>query len=322
MQPWQIILIVIGGILLLAIIGYIGFLSVTFVGIFSRLRLPREIVHRPYYGEKWDEYSKIITDNKKYYSETPHEEVTVTSFNAKMHGYLYENKKSNKLIVFVHGYYSSGLDDIGMYKDIFKNLGVNLLIIDQRSCGKSQGRYCSFGVLERYDIREWLFYLEKRYQGKMDIYLSGISMGAATVLMTSGLNGLPMSLKGIIADSGYTKPFGVVVHTGQNLMRIRPIYSVTGLNIICNLVGGFSLKQTTVTRQLKKNENIPVLYIHGKKDGFVPYNMGVKNFKSTKAPKYFLSVEDARHVESVLLYEELVFNTIKTFIENPNELTK
>ena len=91
------------------------------------------------------------------------------------------------------------------FDTLYDDLNVSLLVIDQRAAGESEGVYTSFGALERFDIREWIFYLNGRYNGEKEIYLHGISMGAATSLLVTALAALPPSFKGVVADCGFSR---------------------------------------------------------------------------------------------------------------------
>lgn len=314
MEPWLIILLsIIGGIVLL-FLTYFTIVNITFGLVFSRFRLNRTILYGQLFGIRWARYLGSMEQIKQKYSRKKHEDIEIYNMDTKLHGYFYENKKSNKIIIFVHGYYSSGLNDIGIQNDLYEQLNTNLLIIDQRGCGLSGGAYTTFGIRERYDVREWIFYLDERFKGKKEIYLSGISMGAATVLLTSGLSGLPPTLKGIVADSGYSRPSGIALHTGKKVVKFKPKILYFGINLYCKIFAKFSMNETTVTKEVKKNSKVPVLFIHGTGDDFVPFNMTIKNFKACSSSKKLIRVDNASHCESMRYAPEIVYPAIREFI--------
>jgi fermentation-respiration switch protein FrsA (DUF1100 family) len=191
---------------------------------------------------------------------------------------------------------------------------VSLLIIDQRANGASQGVYTTLGAMERFDIREWIFYIDKRFNGKKDIYLHGVSMGAATSLLVTALNGLPRSFKGVIADCGYSRTNGVLLYAGKRIYKIRPKILYMGINLFARFFAGFNLNKVKISKELKKNKTIPILFIHGSADVFVPYNMSVKNYKATPAPKKLIRIEGAAHCESYLLNPALYTKEVKEFL--------
>ncbi len=305
---------------LLAVILLIGayfvFAFTTFNILFRR-PLPVPIVYmQPLFTKNFKKHVPEIKKAQLFYKELAGEKISIESSNVKLSGVFYENKESNKIVVFVHGYYSHGLHDIGYLGRLYQDLGVSLLIIDQRSCGESEGKFSSFGIFERFDVREWLFYLEKRFNGQKDVYLHGVSMGAATSLMVTALNGLPQSFKGVIADCGYSGTKGVLLYVGKRILKIRPSFLFWGVNIFARVQGGFNLKEMKVSQELKKNESIPVLFIHGTDDNFVPFNMSVKNFKALSVKdKKLVSIVGAEHCGSYLENHELYFNEVKSFID-------
>ena len=216
---------------LLLIIGYVIGVGVTFGVVFGRRIVTKTVYLKPFFGKDFNKHIKAIEKTRNDYENRPYEVVSIVSSDLTLKGRFYENKKSNKVIVFVHGYYSFGANDIGFLGSLFDDLGVSLLLIDQRGCGESEGRYTSLGILERFDVREWIFYLDKRFAGKKDIYLHGVSMGAATSLLVSALPGLPPSCKGVIADCGYSRINGVLLHAGNRLFRIRPKFLTWSINL-------------------------------------------------------------------------------------------
>ena len=109
-------------------------------------------------------------------------------------------------ILLFHGYRSSALLDFGLEVEFLHKQGYNLLLCDQRAHGASQGRFLTFGVRERCDVLSWVTYLAQRLGPEHPMYLSGMSMGATTVLMASCFE-FPANVRGIVADCGFTSPF-------------------------------------------------------------------------------------------------------------------
>lgn len=288
-----------------------------FFGLLFRRRITKKTIYlKPFFGEHFNKHTAAIEKTQKIYEEKTFEEVSIISGDLTLKGRFYENQKSNKIFIFVHGYYSYGAHDIGYFGTLHDELGVSLLIIDQRACGESEGRYTSLGILERFDVREWLFYLDSRFKGKKDLYLHGVSMGAATSLLVSALPGLPVSLKGVIADCGFSRTNGVLLYAGNRLLRIRPKLLMWGINLYARMFGGFRLRKIKVSNELRKNETIPLLFIHGTDDKFVPFNMSVKNFKSAGTHhKKLIPVANAEHCESYLINKEMYIKEVKEFID-------
>ncbi len=307
--PWLILaaLILIG--------GYFFLTFSTFKILFGRpIKVPK-VYTKPLFGKKFNDHVPEIRKNQLFYRELVGEKVTIQNDKIKLSGIFYENKESKKIIVFVHGFYSYGLFDIGYVGKLHQDLGVSLLIIDQRACGESGGKFSSLGILERYDVRAWLSYLDNRFNSEKDLYLHGVSMGAATSLMVTALSDLPQSFKGVIADCGYSRTKGVMLYVGKKLLKVRPIFTFWGINIYARALGKFNFKETKVSDELKKNHTIPLLFIHGVDDNFVPFNMSVKNFKKAAvAKKKLVSFAGGEHCGSYLKDRELYFKEVRDFI--------
>lgn len=304
------------GVLACLLIGYVISVGVTFGVVFGRRFVTKTVFIKPFFGKSFNKHTKTIEKTRHDYENRHYDEVSIMNNDLTLKGRFYENKNSNKIIIFVHGYFSIGTNDIGYLGTLYDDLGVSVLIIDQRACGESEGRYTSLGILERFDVREWIFYLDKQFAGKKDIYLHGVSMGAATALLVSALPGLPKSFKGVIADCGYSRINGVLLHAGNRLFKVRPKFLMWCINLYAKFFGGFNLNKLKVSSELRKNEDIPLLFIHGTEDKFVPFNMSVKNFKSaTVKDKKLIAIADAHHCESYLVNSELYFKEVKEFID-------
>ncbi len=303
------------GILAFLIVStYAWVVALTFGVLFRRPLTQKQLYLKPLFGKDFIRHLDTIKYQIGLIAARPFEEVSIMSGNLRLKGKFFENKQSNKVVIFVHGYYSSGMKDIGYLGKLYEDLKVSLLIIDQRANGASQGVYTTLGAMERFDIREWTFYIDKRFNGKKDIYLHGVSMGAATSLLVTALNGLPRSFKGVIADCGYSRTNGVLLYAGKRIYKIRPKILYMGINLFARFFAGFNLNKVKISKELKKNKTIPILFIHGSADVFVPYNMSVKNYKATPAPKKLIRIEGAAHCESYLLNPALYTKEVKEFL--------
>lgn len=298
----------------LVISTYVWFVTITFGLLFRRPITKKQVYLKPFFGEGFNQHTEEIEKTQKLFADKKHIELKIVSKNVVLRGNLFENPKSDKVVIFVHGYYSTGMRDIGYLGDLYHDLKVNLLIIDQRATGNSEGMYSTLGAMERFDVREWIFHINNRYEGKKDIYLHGISMGAATSLLVTGLPNLPKTFKGVIADCGYSRTNGVLLYAGKRLVKIRPRVLIWGINLFARLFAGFNVNKVKVTKELKKNKTVPILFIHGTDDRFVPFNMSVKNYKAVTTPKKLVAFAGAAHCESYLKNKELYTAEVKEFL--------
>jgi len=201
-----------------------------------------------------------------------------------------------RIIVAMHGWRSSWSNDFGAIADFWHNSGCNVLYAEQRGQGSSGGDYMGFGLLERYDCLDWVNWVNDNTDRKLPVYLGGISMGASTVLMTAGLD-LPENVRGIIADCGFTSPNAIWRHVVQNNMHIPYGIHSAAVNSRCRKRIKFGGNDYSCTDAMKVCK-IPVLFIHGTDDRFVPVEMTYENYKACASKKYLLVVPGASHGES------------------------
>ena len=222
-------------------------------------------------GEKYTPYLPEIRRIVDQLRKRNCEFVTVTSFDGlTLSGRYYHIKDGAPLDIGFHGYRSSCMTDFAGGSEMSFDMGHNLLLVDQRAHGKSQGSTISFGIRERFDVLTWVQYAIDRFGPDTQILLYGVSMGGATVLMASDLE-LPENVKGIVADCPYSSAMVIILHVGKKMpipnWLIRP-FVILGAKVF----GGFDINETDAYRAIK-NTKLPVLIIHGEADGFVPCEM-------------------------------------------------
>ena len=177
-----------------------------------------------------------------------------------------------------------------------QEIGCDLLLPEQRAQGASQGRYMGFGVLERRDVTQWLRYLEKERHNTLPVYLGGVSMGAATVLMAAG-DQLPDFVKGVLADCGFTSPYEMLYEVGRKSLRMREHPAMDYVNLIIKLRARFGIREYSTLESMKKTK-LPVFFVHGLADDFVPWDMTRRAYEACASRKELLLVEGAGHVRS------------------------
>lgn len=259
----------------------------------------------------------FIMERKAFLTEDMKEDVYIKSFdNLRLHGTLIESKGSDKLVICFHGYSSKGLNEYGAMAKFYFEQGLSLLIVDERNHGDSEGIYTGFGVLDRLDAEKWIGYAVERFGEGVRIFLHGDSMGGATVLMTTGLS-LPHNVKGVIADCAFTSAYDVFSHILKRDYHIPkfPIMNIT--EWMTRKKAGYGYKDVSTLDCVSKT-NIPILFIHGDKDDFVPLWMSEKNFEVCSSPKKLLIIKGADHAESYYVdtesYEAAVKEMIDTYM--------
>lgn len=240
-------------------------------------------------------------------------EVTIKSQdNLTLHGYeLSQATATNKWVIVIHGYMSEGKRMINSAKH-FYDRGYQVLVVDLRGHGKSEGDYIGMGWHDRLDILKWIEYLNQK-QLDCQIVLYGVSMGAATVMMTTGEE-LSSNVKCAIEDCGYSSVWEEFAMQLEELFHLPTFPVLNAANLVSRIRAGYSFKEASSVEQLKKSKT-PTLFIHGDQDTFVPYKMLDIVYEAAKCEKQKLVIEGAEHAESANVNEELYWKTIEKFIE-------
>ena len=259
---------------------------------------------------------ETLSANAKNLTNKNTERVELTAFDGiTLVGHWYPCENAKRVIVAMHGWRSSWAKDFGIAADFFHENGCSVLFAEQRAHGESGGEHMGFGLLERYDCYEWTKWVDMQCGSQTPIYLMGISMGATTVMMTTSFK-LPKNVKGVIADCGFTSPQAIWKHVAENNLRIPfLIYKGISNDIFKKKVQIGNLKFST-TMALEKCK-LPVLFIHGTDDKFVPINMTFENYKACKGDKYLFIVPGAEHGMSYLVdtkgYEEKLLEFFESY---------
>ena len=259
--------------LLAAVLLFLVFLYVLYDVIFSSNKRYMGDDDSLPHGEHYDEYHGIITSCVEEVRKVPYEEVHAMSYDGLiLTGKYYHLQDGAPVIVFFHGYRCSAIRDGNGIFLYTRKLGFNVLLADQRAHGKSEGKTITFGVKERYDVRSWVQYLRKRLGKEQKIYLSGLSMGGATVLMASGLE-LPRNVIGILADCPYSSPKAILCSVIKQMgFPVKLTYALARLS--AKWIGKFDIEETSALEAVRESK-IPTLILHGDADDFVPCTMSM-----------------------------------------------
>ena len=201
----------------------------------------------------------------------PYEAVSIRSFDGlRLSGRIYRARAGAPVAVLCHGYRGTPSRDFSGGAAVLLEMGLNVLLVEQRAHCSSGGHTISFGINERYDCRDWCRYAAERFGAETPILLAGISMGAATVLMASALD-LPENVRGIIADCPYTAPRAIISRVGRE-MGLPGAAVGAAAALAARTFGRFDLDAADAAEAVR-SARVPVLLIHGEADGFVPCEM-------------------------------------------------
>ncbi len=283
-------LIVIGVVLCLLFAGFSWAFCTAFV---RRRHKPKKDAVTAGIVEALKPYAEDIKNGMAYAESLNPVQVFTKSYDGlKLAARLYGGDCDATIITF-HGYRSPARRDYSCAIKMYRDIGFNVLLIDHRSHGDSEGKLITYGIKERFDALSWVNFILDRFGKEHEVFLSGISMGAATVMMASDI-GLPENVKGIVADSGYSSPIDIIGNVAENTFHISRKVAIGILEPMCRLFGRFSLYETSALKALQNN-TIPMMFIHGKADSLVPYQMSVECYNTAKSKKVIELVEGAEH---------------------------
>ena len=265
-------------------------------------------------GEIYEPYRDIMVSWMKETRTLNPKEVSIKSFDGlTFYGKYYKYSEDAPIELMFHGYRGNAERDLcGGVQRCFA-LGRSCLIVDQRTAGKSGGRVITFGIKESRDCLSWVDYIIEKINPNAKIIITGISMGAATVTIAAG-ESLPKNVIAALADCGYTSPKAIIKKVIKDL-KMPPDLMYPFIKLGARLFGGFDLEKYSPIEAMKKC-TIPIIFIHGTTDDFVPYEMSVENFNAcTHKCKKMVTVEGAGHGLAYLKDTDGYFKGIREFDE-------
>lgn len=278
-------------------------------------RSPNVALDDPYAVPPGPQYEKVadeMLENIHQLDQIPYEQIHLKAKDGVyLAGRFYHFYEDAPIQIFFHGYRSNGVREFACGYRLAKKLGYNALVVDQRAHGKSGGHTISFGIKERYDCLEWCNYVESRFGENVKVFLSGVSMGAATVLMASDLD-LPKNVVAITADCPYASP-GRIIRKVSRDVRL-PCWVAYPFVVLGALVfGGFRIWESSAIRSVKKTR-IPILLIHGDDDRFVPCDMSRAIYDACRGDKKLVTFPTAGHGLSCFTDPARYEATMKNFL--------
>ncbi|MCD8015937.1 MAG: alpha/beta hydrolase [Lachnospiraceae bacterium] len=306
-------------------------------------------------GTDWSQYFPMIEERKAYMLAQPHEDVYIQSGDGlKLHATWFPNagncsdavqdsaadicsdttkdsadagntdKAQNSAdagrssaphaVICFHGYTSQGMSDYIGLSDYYLKRGWSMLLVDERAHGDSEGKYIGFGCLDRYDALKWIDWAIDQLGEDAQILLHGTSMGGATVLMASGL-GFPPQIKGIVSDCAFTSAKEVFTHVLHSMYHLPAFPMIPISSAFNKKKAGYGLGDCNAAVEVRKAE-VPILFIHGSNDTFVPCRMCDELYKNCASPKEKLIIEGAAHAESYYKNPEAYEQALDDFMKN------
>ena len=229
---------------------------------------PYDIPRDDQYGVHAERMHRMVD----HLQSLPYEQVYITAHDGLRLAARYYHRNDNAPVkIEFHGYRSAAVRDFCGANELDILTGCNVLLVDQRSHGLSDGTVISFGIKERYDAVSWANYVVERFGNDVKILLSGVSMGAATVLMASNLE-LPSNVKGIIADCGFSSPAAIIKKVCKEDMHLPPVLVYPFVKLAAKWIGKFDLEEIGAVDAVRDTK-VPLFLVHGTEDHYVPCSM-------------------------------------------------
>lgn len=303
---------IIGGIIVLVLLGaFISFMMAFYSP--KRKKLSDDEFDLPF-GDNYEPYYDDMKKLMKEYREMEREEGVKVSIRSRdgltLYGTYFGGIENAPVEIMLHGYRGTPERDMCGGVRRAREIGHNALLIEQRACGDSDGRVITFGIKERFDCLDWVNFVIEKFGSEVKIILTGISMGAATVIMATG-EGLPKNVVGVLADCGYTSPSEIIKKVVKN-MKLPVCIFYPLLKLGARIFGGFNLEETSPLEAIKKC-SVPIMIIHGEADKFVPCEMSKRLYEACPSKKILLTVPSAGHGLSFLINPELYFEKLDKF---------
>nr|WP_249226074.1 alpha/beta hydrolase [Oceanobacillus jordanicus] len=228
--------------------------------------------------------------------------------------YLPAKEPTNKTVVLAHGYLGNARD-MGLYGQYYyEELGYNIFTADMRGHGNSGGDYIGFGWHDRLDYLDWMDKIIEKTGDDTEIVMHGVSMGAATVLMASGEKDLQPNVKAVVADSPYTSVYDMFDYQLERMFHLPAFPILPSTSVVTKMKAGYSLSEASALDQVKKAE-VPILYIHGNADTFVPTKMTEELLENTKSEAEMITFDGAGHGEAFVTQEDRYVSKLNEFLE-------
>lgn len=245
-------------------------------------------------GAIYEVYREDMINWVKAARKTPHEDIEIESYDGlKLRGRYYEYEVGAPIELMFHGYEGNSERDLSGGIERCFALGRSALLIDQRAGGRSDGHVTTFGIKERKDCKRWVEYAVERFGKNVRLGITGVSMGAATVIMATQED-LPDNVKFVLADCGYSSAKGILMKViGEMKLPAKIVYPFVKLG--ARIYGGFDLEETSPIEAVKTCR-IPIIFVHGDKDDFVPFEMSKEMYDACPLEKKrLIKIPNAGH---------------------------
>lgn len=304
---WKILVLVLS----ILIVGTVScaFYLIDFA-LFPKVWTDREAsVH---YNDSVYTFMKPWTDSL-YRAKALHDTVIVNRDGLKLNGYFIRSAHpTGNTAILIHGYCVFSYSMLPMAYICSHDLGYNVVLPDLQCHGRSEGHEISMGWKDRLDILQWSHVADSVFGGHTQMVVHGVSMGGATTMMLSGEK-LPPYIKCFVDDCGYTSAWDEFDYELGKMFSLPAFPILYEADVICKLRYGWSFIEASALKQVAKC-HLPMLFIHGDSDDFVPTRMVYPLYQAKPQPKELWIVKGAPHASSFRLNQHAYRERIARFV--------
>lgn len=231
-----------------------------------------------------------------------------------LHACLIPNKKKSLCVILCHGYSATRNSMAVFAKHYFDTYGAQVLIVDARAHGLSDGNVIGFGYHDRNDLQLWIKTVKHELGENINIVLHGVSMGASTLLYAS-IDGYDSNVKGMVCDSAFIDLKPIFIRQMKMIYNLPAFPFIYFVELYMKYWIKIPFEETNILKQ-KDKLLTPCLIVHGTSDRFVPYDMAVKLNEIYPVYHMFLSIENAKHALSYSNNPDRYKEAIHEFLNN------
>ena len=295
-----------------SLLGTAGLGYGALVRLFCNLAFERKAILPMGRGENPDMKHPLVVAGREWLHANDREVVCMTAGDgARLYAHYFPAENAKATILEFHGWHGSWDFDFSASAPCWHERGYNLLIVEQRGQGQSDGKYMTFGIAEQADVSQWVSWYQEHYDAQIPILIAGISLGGATVLMASDRD-YPPQVKGIVADCGFSSGYEIVRYVGASFFHMPEHPMCDGINAWCRRRLGLDLRDHSALEAVRRAK-LPIFFVHGQEDTFVPWQMSVAMHLACTSRKELWLVEGAGHGQSFLVEPQEYLDRVEKF---------
>ncbi|MBQ1567841.1 MAG: alpha/beta hydrolase [Erysipelotrichaceae bacterium] len=234
---------------------------------------------------------------KEEMKKLPLKRLETMSFDGnKLVAYLLEGNPK-EVVICVHGYKSDIYSDFADKIKIYQDRGTTVLLVNDRAHGESEGKYLGFSEHDRMDVARWVDKINTMYE-KPRIYLHGVSMGGATVIHCANME--LENVCGIIDDCGFDSILGISQSLMKNIYHV-PYFPLGYVAWFWAQVLNKVNFNKSIGETCAYESDVPIVFIHGKEDHYVPCQMSIDMYEQCQQPKELHLIDDCGHAAAYMV---------------------